>query len=189
MRGPCFCKTRHQDFAPAFGWHILAFTWPLQGILLMTSWGNSRKQSLAGGLPRRGRQKRKGAAVVEFALAAPLLATLVVGMFEVSRGIMVKQVLSDAARKACRTGIQPNKANTDITSEVNNILSDNNISSSGATITILVNGSAVDASTAQQNDQISVQVSIPVSKIYWAGTIFLPASAITSEAVVMMRQG
>jgi Flp pilus assembly protein TadG len=132
---------------------------------------------------------RRGAATVEFALAAPILVFMVIGMIELSRGFMARETLSDAARKACRVGIQPGNGNSAITGEVNNILNDNGISAGSATVTVLVNGNAVDASTANTGDQISVKVSVPVSAVFWGGTIFLPSSAIESETIVMMRQG
>jgi Flp pilus assembly protein TadG len=141
---------------------------------------------LANGTRRR---TRSAAVVVEFAVLAPILFFLFIGMNELSRGFQVREVLSDAVRKGCRTGVQPQTRSATITSDVNNILSDNNISASSATVTILVNGNAVDASTARQGDQISVKVSVPVSQVYWAGTFFLPASDIESETIVMMRQG
>jgi Flp pilus assembly protein TadG len=133
--------------------------------------------------------RRSGAAVVEFALLAPLLGVLVVGMIETSRGLLVKEILSDAARKGCRAGIQPAAASSAITADVNNILSDNQINSGDATVTVLVNGVQADASTAQQNDQISVKVSIPASKVSWGVSLFLGGGTIESETIVMMRQG
>jgi Flp pilus assembly protein TadG len=146
---------------------------------------------------RQRRVRRLGAAVVEFAILAPFLFFLMVGMFELARGIMIKQMLNDAARKACRTGVEPNKTNTDITNEINNILQDNGFSSGIATITILVGaegtapvgGTAADASTARPGlDFVSVKVGIPVSSISWCGTFFLPGSTVESETVYMMRQ-
>jgi Flp pilus assembly protein TadG len=128
-------------------------------------------------------------AVVEFALLAPLLVSLVLGMFELARGLMVKEMLSDAAQKGCRTGVLPGKTNSDITSDVNNILADNGIASTDVTTTIQVNGRTADLSTANPNDKISVKVAIPVAKVYWVGTVFLSAQSVESETVVMLRQG
>ncbi|MBV9126276.1 MAG: pilus assembly protein, partial [Planctomycetes bacterium] len=55
----------------------------------------------------RGPGKKRGAiAAVEFALVAPLLFLFIIGMFEISRGMQVKAMLNNAARKGCRTGIQ-----------------------------------------------------------------------------------
>jgi Flp pilus assembly protein TadG len=119
---------------------------------------------------------------------APFLAMLMLGTFELTRGIMVKQLLNDAARKACRTGIQPQKANTDVIAEVNNILSDNGVPAADATITIQVNGATVDCSTAKQNDKVSVKVAIPTSDTFWAGEYFLKSTSIESDSIAMMRQ-
>jgi Flp pilus assembly protein TadG len=132
---------------------------------------------------------RRGAAVAEFAVVASVFIILAVGAIEIARAIMVKQVLSDAARCACRTGSQPEASNAAIIQDVNTTLANNNINSTGATITILVNGVAVDASTATQNAQISVQVSIPYANVMWVTSIFMGTKSVESETVVMMRNG
>jgi Flp pilus assembly protein TadG len=134
-------------------------------------------------------RSRRAIAAVEFAVLAPFLFVLAMGAFEVGRAIMVRQTLTDAARKACRTGALPGHANTDITSDINDILSDNNIPTSAATITILVNGQSADAATAQQGDQVSVKVSVPFSKVTWTPLFFFTNASVESEALVMMRQG
>ena len=131
---------------------------------------------------------RRGLAVVEFAILAPVLVFLAIGMIEMARGMMVKEVLTDAARKAARTGILPYADNTAIQNDANNVLNSNNIPAAYATVVIQVNDKAVDAATAVQNDKISVKVSIPVSKVAWITPLFLPGSSIESETMVMMRQ-
>jgi Flp pilus assembly protein TadG len=136
---------------------------------------------------RRQAARRWAASAVEFAFVAPVLATMVLGMIELGRGIMVKEMLSDAAQKACRKGALPGKANTDVQAEVDNIMSDNGIT--GYSTTIQVNGSTVDVNTANKGDQISVKVSVPVSQVYWMTTFFVPSSDVESETVIMMRQG
>jgi hypothetical protein len=136
------------------------------------------------------RAGRHASASVEFALIAPILGLLIVGMFELSRGIQVKQILSDAARKGCATGAKPGKTNTDINNDVNNILTDNSISTSAATIAIYVRGQPYDSSNPpKQFDMVAVKVSIPVSAIYWVTSYFLTNSEVESETYVMMRQG
>src|SRR5438874_377208 len=113
----------------------------------------------------RASRQRRASVTVEFALVAPFLTFLLLGTFELARGIMVKQMLNDAARKACREGVLPGKGNTDITNQVNDILRDNGFAPTIATIKILVgpagslplNGSAVDALTARPGlDYVSV---------------------------------
>lgn len=133
-------------------------------------------------------KSRSGLAAAEFALVLPFLVFLAIGMIEMGRGLQVKEILSDAARKGCRTGIQPLATNTTVSADVNNVLTDNNITASDATITIQVNGVTANVNTAKQNDKISVKVSIPVSKIAWITPLFLPGSSIESSTMVMLRQ-
>jgi len=47
------------------------------------------------------RAPRKGLAVVELAIIVPVLVFLTIGMIEIARGLMVTEVLSNAARKGC----------------------------------------------------------------------------------------
>jgi Flp pilus assembly protein TadG len=132
---------------------------------------------------------RRAISSVECALLFPLLALLVIGIAEVGRAILVSQVLADAVRQGCRTGIQPSNSTADITTDVNTVLSDNNIPTASATITVLVNGQSKDASTAVRGDQISVQVSIPFSQVSWGIIHYLGGGATLSSTLVMQRQG
>jgi hypothetical protein len=118
---------------------------------------------------------------VEFALLAPFLFTLSIGAFEVGRAIMAREVLTDAARKGCRISTLPGKGNTDITADVNDILIDNGIPTGDATITILVSGNVVDASTAQSGDAISVKVTVPFNDVTWAPSFSSPAPPSTPK--------
>jgi Flp pilus assembly protein TadG len=127
---------------------------------------------------------------VEFAVLAPLLALLTLGLCETGRAIMVKAALTEAARLGCRTAIRPAAANAAILSDVNKVLTDNNISTTAATVTILLNGQAVDAHTATMNDQISVRVSIPYGQVSWTASFwFIASQVLESETIVMLRQG
>jgi hypothetical protein len=126
---------------------------------------------------------------LEFAFVVPLLAILAVGAMEVARSLMVRQVLSDAARRGCRTAVLPSGSNASITQDVNEVLSDNGIDATAATLTILVNGQPVDPATAKQNDQISIKISIPFAAVSWTTPIFLNNGNIESETLVMLRQG
>jgi len=130
---------------------------------------------------------RRGIAAVEMAVAAAFLVALVMGTLELGRGIIVKQALTDSARRGARLAAQPSTSTAQIQTEVNLLLAQNNINTTNVTTTVLVNGNNVDASTAVQNDKISVQVSVPVSAVYWMATIFLKSTQVESETVTMMR--
>lgn len=139
---------------------------------------------------RPGRRKpgRRGVAVVEFAILAPILVFLTVGMLEIARGLMVKEVLTDAARRGCRTAILPLSSNSTVQADVNAVLADNGISSSDVTVKVYVNDKEADASTAKQNDKIGVQVVVPSSKVCWVTPIFLASRNVESRTLVMLRQ-
>ena len=142
--------------------------------------------------------KRRGAAVAEFAIVAPILVMCLMGMIELSRGIMVKVMLSDAARKGCRTGIQRDKQSSDIVTDCINIMRDNGFDSTKfnpngiGSITITVtdpNGNSLaDVLDAPSGTIVSVQVSIPVSSTTWVPNVYLTSGSIESETVVMMKQ-
>jgi Flp pilus assembly protein TadG len=133
------------------------------------------------------RSPRRGVSAVEFALVAPFLVTLVLGMIELARAFQVKEFLSDSAQRAARVGSLPGKSNADIQAAVADVMADNHIT--GYSVTVLVNGASADASTARRNDQVSVKVAVPTSRVYWISTLFVTAQMQESETVVMLRQG
>jgi Flp pilus assembly protein TadG len=158
-----------------------------------------------GGAPLARRGQRRGIAAAEFAVLAPFLAALVIGMVEMGRLVMVKETLTNAARKGCRTGVTPGKGYNDILNNVNNILTDNNIDPSKATITVQIapyTGTATapswgsfttvtspSAFNPNPLDKVSVQVSIGVTNVLWLTPVFTSSASVESEMLTMLRQG
>lgn len=150
------------------------------------------------------RSNRRGIASVELAVIAPFLAIFLVGMFEIGRAVIVAEILEDAARKGCNTGIRPGLDYSDITTDVNGVLAANNLPTEYATTTIQVAsctnsasnpptwGSFTDA-TSNNNynprnfDLVSVQVQIPAFRVLWFNAFFLTNMNIKSSTVVMAR--
>lgn len=130
---------------------------------------------------------RQAAVVVEFAILAPLFVFFAIGLIELSRGIMVKQALSDAVRRACRLGTMSGSTNASLTTEINSTLQDNNLSTNNVSITILVNGVQSNVSAAQANDKITVTVSIPYEDVGWITPFFVTGN-VQSESLSMLRQ-
>ena len=130
---------------------------------------------------------RRGLAVVEFAVIAPFLVFMTVGLIEMAHGYQVKEVLTDASRRGGRNAAISGTSNAMIQSDIANVLSKNNISGADATVTITVNGASLDASTAKTGDKISVKVSIPVSKVAIITPLFLSGQNLESETLVVMR--
>jgi Flp pilus assembly protein TadG len=149
-------------------------------------------------LERRPVRTRPGAAVVEMALIAPVFLTMILGMFELSRMMMVKQTLTAAARKGARTGILHIYGNTNITSDATNIMQDAGfdttkfnpptLGSINITVTDPTGTTLSDSLDAPPGSVISVQVSIPVSAFTWIPIVFMSTTMIESDTVVMMKQ-
>jgi Flp pilus assembly protein TadG len=142
--------------------------------------------------------RRLDGAAVELAVLAPFLIAIMLGMFEISRGLMVKQALGSAARKGCRTGILHQYGNSDIIADATNIMRDNGFDQTQfnppqiGTITIVVtdpNANALqDSLDAPEGSTVSVQVAIPITSVKWVSTFFLTTAMVESDAVVMMKQ-
>lgn len=152
----------------------------------------------------KNRQRRSAAVVVEVAILLPFIAALILGMCEMGRAVMVKDILTNAARKGCRTGVGPTMGYSDIVADVNNVLSDNGIDYSKATVTVQVASytgtttvpswgpfSTETSTTYAPNplDQVSVTVSVNAKDVLWFSSYFLNNTAIESETLYMIRQG
>ena len=165
----------------------------------MTHVSKSLRGAVVWGESSRASGRRRGAAAVELAFVAPLLGMLVIGMFELSRGMMAKETLCNAARKGCRMGILRQFGNSEIIRHCTNIMRDNGYDSSKfnppslGTVTISVtdpNGNTLsDALDAPPGSKISVQVTIPVTSVLWTTSfIYLTDSTLESDLMVMMKQ-
>ena len=152
-------------------------------------------------------RKRRAVAATELAVLAPVLCSILIAMFELNRGMMCKETLSNAVRKGARTAIQRDKGSTDSFNDVVNIMTDNGYDSSkfnpaapGVTATSSNIGSVTitctdpngnslsDCLGAPENSTIKIQISIPVSSVSWVYSFFLTDSMIESETVVMLKQ-
>lgn len=132
---------------------------------------------------------RRGTAVVEFAIIAPVVVFLFMGMVELTRAIQVKHVLNDSVRSAARMAIQPGYSSDQVTQNAKDILTDNGIPTTHAAITIKVNDvTTSEVKTATAGSKISVQITVPASQVGWISSAFLSKQALHSETVVMMRQ-
>lgn len=138
-------------------------------------WMNRASASSA----RSARSRRLGAATVEFACVAPLLFSLVLGMIEFGRVMMVQESLTNAAREGARTAVLPGRTTSDAQTAVSNCLTNAGISGANpATVT-------PDPSTANPGDAITVTASVPFSQVTWLpGTLFMKNVTLSASAVM-----
>ncbi len=129
---------------------------------------------------------RRGAAVVEFAVVAPLFILLVFGMIEYGRMIMVQQVLTNASREAARKAVLDGADATTIKSDTVNYLTGGGVTGVTASqITI----NPTNPATAAAGAPVTVTISIPFSSQSWLpSTMFPTAKAQTLSATAVMRR-
>lgn len=130
--------------------------------------------------PQRS-HRRRGAALVEFAVVAPLFLTLVIAIIEFGRALMVQQILTNGSREGARRAIIEGATVTEVENLVQNYLS--NATISGATVD--VNPATLD--TLGFGDPVTVDVSIPYDSITWVPSSWFFADGATLQATAVMR--
>lgn len=118
------------------------------------------------------REGRRGAAVVEFALVAPLFFMLVFGVIEFGQAFMVSQILNSAARDGVRVAIADGSTNADVEAAVLDVLERTTTTDPAdvtVTITVTPDGSNPDpgnqVSAASKRDLCTVDVQVAFSDV------------------------
>ncbi len=123
----------------------------------------------------RGRDRR-GAVAVEFAVIAPILLAITVGMLELSRVYTVQNTLETAAREGARfasldrTGMLMNgqTANQKLINDVKNFLAATGIAKSDITVQVVgaETGAAFDLDDADNDLKLfQIKIDVPYSKV------------------------
>ena len=114
---------------------------------------------------------------------APVFVLFVMGMIEVSRGLMIQEVITNAAREGARAAVVESSTISTVTSAVQAYLTAANVPTTAATITVTI-------PAVRYNNYATVTVSVPYSKVSWVpvpkylGSITLTAtSTMRCEAV------
>jgi len=127
-----------------------------------------------------------GQALVEVAIALPILLALLVGIFEFARAYNVQQVITNAAREGARQGVLPTMGQDSALARANDRLSDANIVS--ATVNFTCSGSC------QTGDEVQVSISVPYTFVFIGPVLSLFASGnndpgtITLSTTATMRK-
>lgn len=113
---------------------------------------------------------RPGVAAVEFACVLPVMALLVIGLWEVGRMAEVQQYLNNACREGARQASTGVKTSAQVKQVVVDYLAQKGLSSvttSNVTVTSVSNTSITDPINANQLDQFRVSVSVPFANVRW----------------------
>lgn len=131
---------------------------------------------------RRDGNDRRGAALVEFAMVAPIFLLFVVGSIELGRALVVQEALTNASREGARVGTLDGASTSDVTSAVNSYLTA--VSISGAATAV----SPSDPGTAAAGTEVTVSVSVPYASVSWVPSPWFLKDATLVASTVMQSQ-
>lgn len=131
---------------------------------------------------RRTKQRSRGAAVVEFAVVGPLMVMLTMGMIEVGRVVMVKQLMVNASREGARLAILPTTNAQSVLDKVQLELT--NASINGAAVSL----NPPSLATAAAGTAVTVSISVPASQVSWIPNPAFTFSQTITASTTMRRE-
>jgi Flp pilus assembly protein TadG len=139
-------------------------------------------------ISRRGRERR-GAVTVEMALILPVFFTVLLGIIEFGRAMMVAQLVTNAAREGARIGTLGGSSNSAVTQAIKDSLtSTTQVSPSDITATITVTpydgnpSPGNEIANCHSRDLITVVVKIPFAKVSYLPANYLKTSNLTGTS-------
>jgi Flp pilus assembly protein TadG len=120
--------------------------------------------------------------VVEFAVILPLFVLLVIGIIEFGRGIMVKQIITNAAREGARRAIIESATESEVKDVVQQYLSGASISGASVTVT------PASLTSLGLGDPVTVNVSVSFSSVSWTSSPWFLGGRTLSESSTMRAE-
>lgn len=124
---------------------------------------------------------RRGAAVVEAAVVAPLMILAMLGMVEVGYAFMVKQNVTLAAREGARAGALPGADSNNVHSAVSAAMTAANLSGYTTTTNI--------AELGVNDVEVWVEVRLPLNRVSFTGQLLGGGSFDITGRATMRREG
>ncbi len=131
----------------------------------------------------RGRRRdRRGAAVTEFAIVAPVFFLMVIGFIEFGRALMVQQVLINASRVGARQAITTTATTSAVQSAVAEYAS--GVAVPGVQVSVSPNPASAAPGTL-----ITVTTTVAFNEVSWMpAPWFLGAKTLTADSK-MRKEG
>ncbi len=130
----------------------------------------------------RGCNRREGAAVVEFAIVGPLMIMLTMGMMEVGRAVMVKQLMVNASREGARMAILPSADSAQVIAHVGSQLTAASVDGFAITLT------PPSLADAPPGTPITVSISASASDVSWIPNPAFTLNQTISASTTMRRE-
>ncbi len=124
--------------------------------------------------------RHRGVAAVEFAVVAPVLFLLILGMIDVGRALMVQNMLTNAARDGARAASLGGATAVEVEAQVVSFLAGSNVPGSSVTVT------PNPLTSAAVGDPVTVDVQVPYSAVSWLPSSFF-FKGVTLDSTIVMR--
>jgi hypothetical protein len=126
------------------------------------------------------RSRREGAAMIEFAIVAPLLFLLFFAAFEFCRVAMIRHTADNAVYEGCRVGIIPGATVGEVHTEVTQIMSTLGVTN--------VDISIRPKSIKRDTEEVTVRIDVPLDDNSFVPNQFVAGRSIVRE-LTMRREG
>lgn len=125
---------------------------------------------------------RRGAAVTEFAIVAPVFFMMVIGFIEFGRALMVQQVLINASRVGARMATTTGATSSAVQSAVQEYTT--GVAVPGVNVVVSPNPASAPAGTA-----ITVTASVPFNNVSWMTSPWFLGGKTLSANSQMRKEG
>ncbi len=132
----------------------------------------------------RCRNKRRGAACVEFAFVVPFLFFLIFGSIEFSRMIMIKQSLTNAAREGCRRASLINTTDADLVEDTVRDYLKGSIANYTDELEVRVSIEPANVSGLPTGTPITTSVEVDCNDVSWMSAMFFFNAEIHGTATM-----
>lgn len=132
--------------------------------------------------------RRRGAAMLEFAIVLPLFLLLLLGIIEMGRVIMLHQVATNAAREGARRAVVPGATQATVTAAVNEYLNNAGISATGRSVKVYNSaGTSVLLETIPPREPATVEITFPYASNTWGFSRIVGNGSLRNQ-VTMRRE-
>jgi Flp pilus assembly protein TadG len=122
--------------------------------------------------------------MVELAVCLPLLVMVLLAIIEFGRGMMVAELLNDAARVGARQAILAGSTNAAVSQTITNFMQSTNVNSKAVTVTITVTAAAGNPDPGNQianahtGDVCAIAVQVPFNQVSYIPGTYLAGNTL-----------
>jgi Flp pilus assembly protein TadG len=131
---------------------------------------------------KRNMRGRSGAALVELAIALPILLLLTLGLIEYGWIFLCVSKINMAARQGVRVAVRPGATETQLNSNVSSMMNEAGMGSSGYVLTHT-------SLTVEVGQPVTVQINVNYGPLSLTGTSLVPLPTQLQGRATMAKEG